>query len=271
MCMQEGCKACAFICGRVSCQCMALHDEHALTTLAGVFSKLSRPLQLTEELVIFEKSIDLLVDEAIKELEKIRLRQKAQIEASVARCFGEYELRSKLLARAPVSESQSSGNSFWRLLHQPCNLTELIKPYRYSPAEVDKDIEAIYSGLEAIRLKMEDLWEFTGATYRFSAVQKGKEADLKEYNKRCVKDSKSGTYVMAVVNPSLSWTLPSKISFTVNKIEACGMLGLGICLPDITAKTGHYMHCNYFVIKANKELHGCYILGNEEQVGIFPS
>lgn len=84
------------LCGRKACPCKAMHLDHNLVLLDSVAKRAAEKVQLPENIIKLEKSVDELIDGFIKSLDKAKSDHRQYMKEYMEKQVGGNVLRKRL-------------------------------------------------------------------------------------------------------------------------------------------------------------------------------
>lgn len=99
VCVQSNCVQPPFICGEEECECHALHSSHRIIFLRGVLEKANQIPSVDPDFVAARKSMSVMIDSTIKELQNLKSVHEDQADSYFASSYRWQEARTRLLAQ----------------------------------------------------------------------------------------------------------------------------------------------------------------------------
>lgn len=204
-----------------------------------------------------KKDIDAVIDGLISALESLKKRHNEHIKMHTNSFHKHFELLRKFVHGDQLDPKEYTGDLFHKMLAYSQTVNDMKTPYRVDSQQLLVELRKVQSSIKSLLSDLESLWSKEGVhtDFRFSEQLKFKDILLVESSTRM---KTTGTELgLALLEPQLSSTAPSRITLRMNGI---GLLGIGICFANVVAQRGYLFDCNNFLDLDSIKDHGTYRL-----------
>lgn len=137
------------------------------------------------------------------------------------------------LASECLDQATYTGDFFSKLVQELNRGGDSENPYRLSMEEIEQRTVAVAQQMAQLQERVRQLWNYLPPKFTFSANLKHQGITLSEGKTRAVD---SGGWFNVLVEPAVSMTTISKISFKINKLSH---LMVGLCYKNVVQQKGY--------------------------------